>query len=304
MKRRRAATSSSAVSGQTRCTLFGGPSSSSTASSVAVIDLSVVQHRQQRGRHRLGADVPAVVDGHRDSGIPSALPAHGRPRELSVHDHGGGDGRRPRRSPRPFETVWNGSGENAADGRWPTSSTTSGGDARSSRCSTNAPRTRSSGTTSTAFPADGHRHVGVPRHCAGRAGPPFVHRGDRGGGGAPDLGGDLPGSLDGPAVAIRGGRHPAPRTPPPYRDRWRRGRAGARQSAAGIAATSVGGARHELLHPPAELRGEHLAVVRDGHAVAAAPARELGQDLAVQRTQGPAGPDPLLLASRRAPARR
>ena len=48
------------------------------------------EHGEQRGRHRLRdrADVPAIINGHRDAGTASALAAGGRPDELPV-GHGG-----------------------------------------------------------------------------------------------------------------------------------------------------------------------------------------------------------------------
>ena len=51
----------------------------------------VFQHGEQRGRHRLGdrADVPAIVNGHRDAGTPPALATGGRTDKPSIGHDGG-----------------------------------------------------------------------------------------------------------------------------------------------------------------------------------------------------------------------
>ena len=123
MKRRRAATSSPGVSGQT---LWHAPRKVRRGArgvrqqmvqragfpAVAHFELRqqrrhrvvgreqsvVFQHGEQRGRHRLGdrADVPAIVDGHRDAGAPPALATGGRSDKPSVGHHGGSHPGEPR----------------------------------------------------------------------------------------------------------------------------------------------------------------------------------------------------------------
>ena len=87
-KRRRAATSSPGVSGQTLCTLLG---KFAGAPAVCVSRWCSVQAPQPSLVSTSGdrADVPAIVNGHRDAGTPPALATGGRTDKPSVGHDGG-----------------------------------------------------------------------------------------------------------------------------------------------------------------------------------------------------------------------